>query len=173
MPRTERAALPAVGDLAHLVRENLRLLAELSTRYEVGLDPAPRTKTILSPSDAANYLRPELSALAQEQLRVLLLDVKNHLVGVHLAAQGGANQAAISLRDVFREAVRANAAAIILAHNHPSTDPTPSPEDVRLTREAGAGGALLGIEVIDHVVIGGATFVSLREAGLYSPPPVH
>jgi len=162
---------PQAAEVTHLVRENLRLLGELSARYELGLlDPEPRPKTIASPSEAAAYLQAELSALPQEQLRVILLDTRNHVLGVQLAAQGGANQATISMRDIFREAVRANAAAIIMLHNHPSGDPSPSPEDVRLTREAGKAGDLLGIDLIDHIVIGRPDFISLREAGLYKPP---
>ncbi len=158
------------GEITNFLRESLRLLGELSVRYEVGIDTAPREKTIASPRDAADYLYAELSALPQEQLRAILLDTRNHLLGVQLVAQGSANQALIDLRDLYREAVRVNAAAIILAHNHPSGDPTPSPQDVQLTVAAGKAGALLGIELIDHVVIGRPDFVSLRELGLYSPP---
>jgi DNA repair protein RadC len=113
-----------------------------------------------------------MADLAQEQLRVLLLDIKNRLVGATLVYQGGANAIVIRLADCFREAVRVGAAAIVLAHNHPSSDATPSEEDVRVTREAAQVGDLLGIEVLDHIVIGGGrsgTFVSLRERGFYRP----
>lgn len=159
-------------EIVHLVRENLRLLAELSTHYEVGdVAVTRREKTVDSPESVAAYLRVEMANLEQEQLRVVMLDVKNRLLGVTLVYQGGINQAVVSLADVFREPIRAGASAIILAHNHPSGDPTPSPEDVRLTAQAGHVGALLEIEVLDHLVIGRPDFFSLRENGLYQPPP--
>ena len=158
-------------EIVHLVRENLRLLAELSTRYEVGdVAVTRREKTLDSPESVAGYLQVEMANLEQEQLRVVMLDVRNHLLGVTLVYQGGINQAVVSLADVFREPVRAGAGAIILAHNHPSGDPTPSPEDVRLTVQAGEVGALLEIELLDHLVIGRPDYFSLRENGLFQPP---
>jgi DNA repair protein RadC len=159
-------------EIVHLVRENLRLLAELSTRYEVGdVAVTRREKTVDSPESVAAYLKVEMANLEQEQLRVVMLDVRNHLLGVALVYQGSVNQAVVSLADVFREPIRAGASAIILAHNHPSGDPAPSPEDVRVTAQAGEVGALLEIEVLDHLVIGRPDYFSLRENGLYQPPP--
>jgi DNA repair protein RadC len=157
------------------VRENLRLLAELSRRYEApGLDPpAPERddREFRAPGRVAAYLGPELEALAQEQVRALLLDTRDRLLQTVLVCQGGLNLTRVRPADCLREAVRANAAALILAHNHPSGDPTPSPEDVRFTWEIGEAGALLGIEVLDHVVVGhGGAYVSLRVRGLYTPP---
>ena len=158
-------------EIVHLVRENLRLLAELSTRYEVGdVAVTRREKTLDSPDSVAAYLKAEMANLEQEQLRVVMLDVKNRLLGVNLVYQGGLNQAVVSLADVFREPIRAGASAVILAHNHPSGDPTPSPDDVRLTAQAGEVGALLEVEVLDHLVIGRPKYCSLRLLGLYAPP---
>ena len=162
---------PDAAALLHLVRENLRLLAELVARYEVGRLEAPvDQRSVRGPADVAAYLGAELADLAQEQLRVVLLDTKNHVLGTQLVYQGGINATAIRLADCFREAVARGAAAVIFAHNHPSGDPTPSPEDIRLTREAGRAGELLGIELLDHVVIARQGHVSLRERGLYAPP---
>jgi DNA repair protein RadC len=145
---------PDAAALLHLVRENLRLLAELVARYEVGRLEAPvDQRSVRCPADVAAYLGAELADLAQEQLRVVLLDTKNHVLGTQLVYQGGINATAIRLADCFREAVARGAAAVIFAHNHPSGDPTPSPEDIRLTREAGRAAELLGIELLDHVVI--------------------
>lgn len=161
---------PEAAELLHLVRENLRLLAELVTRYEVGrIDVSADERSIRSPSDLAEYLGSELADLAQEQLRVVLLDTKNHVLGTSLVYQGGLNATVVRLADCFRDAVRIGAAAVILVHNHPSGDPTPSSEDVRLTAEAGRAGDLLGIELLDHLVIGRQGYVSLRERGLYTP----
>jgi len=153
-----------------LVRQNLHLLGTLVQRYEVAREGVrPEGKIVRNPADVAGYLGPELADLAQEQLRAMLLDTKNRVLGTSLVYQGGLNCIVVRLADCFREAVRANAAAILLVHNHPSHDPAPSSEDVRVTREAGQVGDLLGIELLDHVIIGGREFVSLRERGLYRP----
>jgi DNA repair protein RadC len=155
------------------MRENLRLMAQLAARYEVqGLEPALRGQAgvaVRSPEQVAAYLGPELRDLVQEQLRAVLLDAKLHVLGTPLIYQGGLNATAIRLADCFREAVRLGADSLILVHNHPSGDPTPSPEDVRLTADAGRAGELLGIEVLDHVVVGRPGHVSLRERGFYRP----
>jgi DNA repair protein RadC len=162
---------PDGATLLHLVRENLRLVAQFMAHYEVPGLPPPEgdadAPVIRSPADIAGYLGPELAALAQEQLRVVLLNAKNRVIGVQLVYQGGANTISVRLADCFREAVRSGAVAIILCHNHPSGDPEPSPEDVRVTAEAGRAGQLLGVDVLDHIVVAGARHVSLRERGLY------
>ncbi len=162
---------PDAAAILHLVRENLRLLAEMVSRYEVGrLEASANGRAIRKPADLAEYLGAEMADLAQEQLRVVILDTKNHILGSSLVYQGGLNATVVRLGDCFREAVRLGASALILVHNHPSGDPTPSPEDVHLTAEAAKAGELLGIEVLDHLVIGRPNFVSLREQGLYTPP---
>jgi DNA repair protein RadC len=154
----------------HLVRENLRLLAELAGRYEVsGLSPTLDRLTVRKPADVAAYLSAEMAPMAQEQLRVVLLDSRNHVMSSALVYQGGLNATVIRLGDCFRDAVASGAAAVVLVHNHPSGDPTPSPEDVRLTADASRAGDLLGVELLDHIVIGQSGHVSLRELGLYSP----
>lgn len=173
-PTTEAGQLsllpPDAAELLHLVRENLRLLAGLVARYELGhLGASAAEHVVRSPSDVAAYLGAELVDLAQEQLRVVLLDTKNRVVGTQLVYQGGINATAVRLADCYREAVARGAAAVILVHNHPSGEPTPSPEDVRLTAEAGRAGELLGIELLDHVVVARQGHVSLREHGLYTP----
>jgi DNA repair protein RadC len=158
---------PDAATLLHLIRENLRLLADLSERYEVsGLSPRFDRPTVRNPADVAAYLSAEM---ATEQLRVVLLDTRNHVIGNTLVYQGGLNATVIRLGDCFREAVAKGAAAVVLVHNHPSGDPTPSPEDVRLTGEAAQAGDLLGVELLDHIVIGQSGHVSLCELGLYYP----
>ncbi len=176
---------PDAAATLHLVRENLRLLADLTARYEVGHLDAPRhppaglpdALAFRSPRQVADYLGPEMAGLPQEQLRALLLTTKNTLLGCVLVVQGTIDGAPCRLADAFREAVRANAAAVLFVHNHPSGDPAPSPQDVSFTADAGRAGALLGVRVLDHVVIGGGPlaepvrFASLRELGLYAPEP--
>jgi DNA repair protein RadC len=160
-----------IGRVIDLVRQNLSLLAELVHRYEVTHEGgSSEGRIVRKPADVVGYLGPELADLAQEQLRVVLLDTKNRVLGATLVYQGGLNAIVVRLADCFREAVRANAAAILLVHNHPSGDPEPSNDDVRITREAGQVGELLGIDLLDHVIVGGCSrFVSLRERGFYRP----
>jgi DNA repair protein RadC len=153
--------------LLHLARENLALLTEISAHYELArLGPPAQPQSMCRPEDVAGYLGPELADLAQEQFRVLLLDVKNHLLGTALVYQGGTSSISIRLAECFREAVRVNATSVIFCHNHPSGDPTPSPEDVAVTRLAIQAGDLLGIAVLDHIIVGKGAHVSLRQRGL-------
>ena len=158
--------------LVRTLRENGRLLATLAGRYETaGLPPLTRGPSFRRPAEIAAYLGPEMVHLAQEQLRVVLLDRRNRLIDAPIVYQGGQTETSVRLAECFREAVRCAAAALVMVHCHPSGDPAPSPDDVQLTSEAGEAGVLLGIDVLDHVVIAGDGFVSLREAGLYIPPP--
>jgi DNA repair protein RadC len=121
---------------------------------------------ITSPEEAASLLLYEMGALEQEHLRVLLLDTRNRLIRIVEVYHGSLNSSLVRIGEVLREAVRSNAAAVIVAHNHPSGDPTPSPEDVALTRSIVEAGKLLDIEVLDHLVIGKGRFVSLKTRGL-------
>lgn len=165
--RSGRHARPGEAEALRLCRENLRLLHRLVLRDEVGRSaPAPDGRQLTSPEAVAEYLGPEMRDLAQEQLRVILLDSKNRVLGASFVYQGGIDAITICLRDCFREAVRANAAAVVFVHNHPSGDPTPSPDDQRVTAEACRAGELLGIELVDHIIIARGGHVSLRRAGL-------
>lgn len=126
-------------------------------------DARPQIK---SPEDAANLLMATMSAEMQEQLRVLLLDSKHYVQRMPVVYVGNVNTAIIRVAEVFRDAIKDNAVAIIVAHNHPSGDPAPSKEDVALTADLVRAGALLGINVLDHLVIGHQRYVSLKEQGL-------
>jgi DNA repair protein RadC len=119
-----------------------------------------------SPGDAANLLMVEMGYLEQEHLRVLLLDTKNRVLSSPTVYRGNVNTSVIRIAEVFREAVRQNCPAIIVAHNHPSGDPSPSPEDVNVTRQMVRAGELLDIQVLDHLIIGQGCYVSLKERGL-------
>ena len=124
---------------------------------------------IKSPTDVAQLLMLEMGHLDQEHLRTVLLDTKNRVQGIHTVYVGSLNTSLIRVGEVFKAALKNNSAALIVVHNHPSGDPTPSPEDVLVTREIVAAGLLLDIEVLDHLVIGHGRFVSLRERGLGFP----
>ncbi len=150
------------------LRSNLSLLGELAARYEVNHQPErPQERPeINTPQDIYNLLDPEMANLAQEQLRVLLLDTRNCVLGQRLIYQGNVNSSLVRPAEVFRPAVIEPAPSIIVIHNHPSGDPTPSREDVALTRELTAAGKLLGISLLDHMVIAGSRYVSLNERSL-------
>lgn len=144
--------------------------AELHACFELGRRvalAAPEEKPrISSPADAANLLS-DMARLEVEEMRTLLLDTKNRVLGRPRVYQGSVHTTVVRIGELFREAVRQNATGIILAHNHPSGDPTPSPEDAAITREIVKAGALLDIDILDHLVIGAqGKFVSLKERGL-------
>lgn len=122
--------------------------------------------TVRGPSDVANLLMLEMGLLEREELRVLVMDTKNHVRKVVTVYQGNLNTAVVRVGEVFTPALRANAASIIVVHNHPSSDPTPSPEDVRVTEMLVQAGKLLDVAVLDHIIIGRNRYVSLKERGL-------
>ena len=121
---------------------------------------------IRSPSDAAQLLMAEMSHLDQEHLRILCLDTKNKLQKMHTVYIGSVNTSAVRIGEIYKEPIRLNSTSVIIVHNHPSGDPTPSPEDVLVTRQIVEAGKLLDIETLDHLVIGQGKYVSMRERGL-------
>lgn len=121
---------------------------------------------VKSPTDVATLFMVEMMALDQEELWVASLDTKNRVVKISKVYRGSVNSAQIRICEVFKDAVRLNAAAVVVAHNHPSSDPSPSPEDILVTRQIVEAGKLLDIETLDHLILGGHQFVSLREKGL-------
>jgi len=118
---------------------------------------------IKSPADAANLVMMEMAFLDHEQMRILVLDTKNRVVENISRYQGTVNSSVLRAAEVYRPAVIRNCPAIIICHNHPSGDPTPSPEDIALTAQLVAAGQHLDIEVVDHRVISNQGFVSLTE----------
>ena len=157
--------------LLDALRSNLSLLGELAVRYEVETQPE-RTgadlPSIGTPHDVYDLLGPEMSALAQEQLRVLLVNIKNQVVGQRVIYQGNDHSSVVRPAEVLRPAVVAAVPQIIIAHNHPSADPTPSSQDIAVTKELAQAAELLGVTLLDHVVIGGPDgAVSLKDRGLF------
>jgi DNA repair protein RadC len=140
--------------------------AALEVARRLLLAPHGERLQIKSPSDATQLLMAEMSHLDQEQLRVICLNTKNRVQEIALVYQGNLNTSLIRVSEVFKPAIRLNSAAIIVVHQHPSGDPTPSPEDVLVTREIVAAGQLLDIDTLDHLVIGQGRWVSMRERGL-------
>lgn len=146
--------------LGHAKTAQVKAAVELGRRLAVA---SPEERPVIqSPEDAAGLLLYEMGALEREHLRVVALDTRNRLIRIKEVYKGSLNTSVVRIGEVFRDAVRMNAAALIVAHNHPSGDPTPSPEDVALTRTIIDAGKLLDIEVLDHLVIGRGRFVSMK-----------
>ena len=151
--------------LSHAKTCEILAALELGRRI-ASLAPEERAQ-ISCPQDAANLVAAEMALLAQEHLVVLLLNTRNQVVAKREVYIGTVNSSAVRPAEVLRPAIRENAPSIIVVHNHPSGDPTPSPEDVAITRDLIAAGKLMDIELLDHLVIGqGGRFVSMKEKGL-------
>lgn len=123
-------------------------------------------RAIHSPADAADLVMYEMAGLVQENLWVILTDTRNRVMSIEKLYQGSLNASTVRVAELFRAAIIRTAACILVVHNHPSGDPTPSPEDIALTRAVVQAGRLLDIQVLDHLVIGRGRFVSLKERGL-------
>lgn len=142
----------------------LKAAIELGRR--LNLEAPEERPSINSPGDAAGLVMYEMQALEKEHLRVILLDTRNHVIEIHEVYRGSLNASVVRVGEVFTPAVRRNAASILVVHNHPSGDPSPSPEDISITRSLLQAGKLLQIELLDHIIIGQGKYVSLKEKGL-------
>jgi len=144
--------------------------AQIVAALELGrraLAHAPSARLLIrGPEDAAGYLMPRFGSRGVEQFGIMLLDSKHRVMRTTVLSIGTLNSSAVEPREVFREAAIGGAAAIVLFHNHPSGDPTPSPEDVALTRRLVAAGSLLGIDVVDHLILGDVRYWSIKETRL-------
>ena len=165
--RLDVTELAKIRGLGEAKAARLKAALELASRL-VALSPDQRLQ-ITSPDDVVNLVGIEMAALEQEQLRTVLLDTKHRVQAIKTVYQGSVNQAQVRIAEVFRDAIRQNAVAIVVVHNHPSGDPTPSAADVALTAELAKAGDLLGVDVLDHLVIGQGRHVSLRRLGLGFP----
>jgi DNA repair protein RadC len=157
----ELERLPGVGRA-----RAARVVAALELgRRAVADRPAGRW-SIRSPRDLADGLVPELGGLEREELRVVLLNTRNSVLDIVTVYRGSIATALVRIGELFRDAVRVHAAGLVIVHNHPSGDPTPSPDDLHLTAEAVAAGRLLDVAVLDHLIIGRDAWVSLRDRGV-------
>ena len=165
-----RLAQASAAELSQLPGVGPAKAVELLAAFELGrrlvvVQPEERL-AVRAPEDIANLLMPEMAAFEQEHLRVVLLDTKHRVAAIREVYIGSLNASPIRVGELFRDAVRQNSAAIIVVHNHPSGDPTPSPDDVQVTRDTYRAGQLLDIELLDHIIIGAQRFVSLKARGL-------
>jgi DNA repair protein RadC len=143
--------------------------AQLIAAIELGrrtLTHAPSARIqVRNARDAAEYLLPQFGTRPVEQFGILLLDIKHRVVRATVLTIGGLNATAVQPREVFREAALGGAAAIVMFHNHPSGDPTPSPDDVELTRRLVAAGVVMEIDVVDHIILADVRYWSFKEMG--------
>jgi DNA repair protein RadC len=144
--------------------------AQIKAAIELGrrlvLESPEERPAVHTPADAAELVHYEMSALEQEELRVLLLDTRNRVTHIETVYRGSVNSSQVRIAEIFKAAIRRNASNIIVVHNHPSGDPTPSPDDVAITRAILQAGELLDVKLLDHLIIGSARFISLKERGL-------
>ena len=175
------ALLECFGDVTTIARAPVEELAQvdhlgkaraaaLKASMEIGrrlqIEAAGDKVQVRSPADAAALLMPEIGHLEQEHFVVLMLDTRNRVIAQETLYKGSLNASHIRVGEVFREAIRRNCAAILVAHNHPSQDCSPSPEDSALNRSLLEAGKTLDVELVDHLVVSRSRFVSLRERGL-------
>jgi DNA repair protein RadC len=157
------------SDMAETAGVGATKAAQVVAAFELGrrslaCAPAARLRLRL-PRDTAHYLLPLFGVRPVEHFGIVLLDARHRVIRTVMVASGSLNSTVVEPRDVFREAMRGRAAAIVAFHNHPSGDPTPSPEDMALTHRLAAAGRLLGIDLVDHVVLGDARYFSFKEVG--------
>ncbi len=143
-----------------------QIKAALELGYRLSLEKPEERPAVNSPADAAVLVEYEMSALEQEHLRVILLDTRNRVLEIVEIYKGSVNSSQVQVGEIFKAAIRRNAPALIVVHNHPSGDPTPSPDDVVVTRAIVQAGKLLDVDVLDHMIIGQGRWVSLKERGL-------
>lgn len=158
--------IPGVGPV-----KAIELKAALELGRRVALASADERMVIRTPRDVVDLVSAGMSHLDSEHLRIVLLSSKNHVMGIRELYRGTLNSSVVRIAELFRDAIRENCASVIVVHNHPSGDPSPSPEDIRMTADAVKAGALLDISVLDHVIIGSRTlqWVSLRNDAWVSP----
>ncbi|WP_227752118.1 RadC family protein [Viridibacillus arvi] len=143
----------------------IQLLAAIELGRRMSQQRIEDRYTIRSPQDAATYLMADMTALLQEHFVVLFLNVKNQIIHKQTIFIGSLNASIVHPREIFREAVKRSAASLVCAHNHPSGNPAPSPEDIEVTKRIQEAGYIIGIELLDHVIIGDHQFISLKEKG--------
>ncbi len=143
----------------------LQIQASIELGRRLARSKLDETVTIRSPEDVAVLLKEELRYLQKEHFVCLFLNTKNHVMARETLSIGSLNASIVHPREIFRAAIKRSSASIVCVHNHPSGDPTPSPEDVQLTSRLVEAGSIIGIEVLDHVIIGDQRFVSLKEHG--------
>ncbi len=144
------------------------ILAAIELGRRVNAARGTMLRKISSPTDAADFLMERLSFLRKEHFVTIHLDTKHQILGEEVVSIGSLNASIVHPREIFKTALKRSAASIICAHNHPSGDPTPSAEDISVTKRLVNAGMILGVDVLDHIVIGDKRYISMRERGYIS-----
>lgn len=140
-----------------------QVLAAVELGKRVMLSTHKDKTKITSPTDIVDLLMLDMTHLKKEHFKIVMLDTKNQVIGIEDISVGSLNSSIVHPREVFKEAIAKSSASIILVHNHPSGDPTPSKEDIAITRRLIEGGDILGVKVLDHIIIGNNKYISLKE----------
>lgn len=168
---------PTIKDLAEATIEELtkikglgqsrarRILAAIELGRRIYVAPAKEIKTINSPQDVHNLLI-NMTLLDREKFVVVMLNTKNHVIAVDTISVGNLNSSLVHPREVFKMAIKRSSCSLVLCHNHPSGDPTPSTQDLEITERLVEAGKLLGVPVVDHVILSSRGYVSLKERGV-------
>ena len=162
--KVTRAELTRIKGIGDRYADAVLAIVELTRREKNR--PSNERMTFHSPQDIYDEIGYSMAILDHEELWITIMDTRNRLVKIEKLYRGSLNSSQVRIGEVFNEAIRIKCASIAIVHNHPSGDPTPSPEDVALTRAVVSAGKLLDIDVLDHLVIGQGKFVSLKERGL-------
>ncbi|GFZ86158.1 UPF0758 protein [Paenibacillus marchantiophytorum] len=160
MSKDQLTQIKGIGDA-----KALQILAGIELGRRLAKSKHSERVTIRSPKDIADFMSEDLRYLQKEHFVCLFLNTKNHLLGQETLSMGSLNASIVHPREVFRAAIKRSSASIVCVHNHPSGDPTPSPEDIQITHRLIEAGTIIGIEVLDHVIIGDQRFISLKEQG--------
>ena len=167
-----------ISGLVHMVPQDLAdikgvgltkaatILAAVELGRRLSVQAAESIDTIGSPEDAAHYAMPRYRHELQEHFALMTLDMKNHITGFFDLTTGTLSASLVHPREVYRKAIQQSAASIIVFHNHPSGDPSPSREDIAVTERLAKSGKVLGIELLDHIILGKENFLSMKEEGM-------
>ena len=156
--------LCSINGIGEAKAAQIKAAIELGKRlaaFELGVD-----KPVKCPQDVAGLLMEEMRYLKKEHMKLVLLNIKCNLISVEEISIGSLNASIVHPREIFKPAIRKSSASIIMVHNHPSGDPSPSSEDVSITARIAEAGKLIGIELVDHIIIGDGKYISMKEKGL-------
>jgi DNA repair protein RadC len=160
----------SIAGLSEIKGVGLAKAAQIKACFELGkrqdLEPELKNYDIKNPQSVVKAIRASIKDKAKEHFKLILLDTRNKIIGISTISIGTLNASLVHPREIFKEAIIHNSASVVLAHNHPSGDPEPSDEDLTITKRLVDSGKILGIEVIDHIIIGKTNFSSFKERGL-------
>lgn len=157
--------ITSIKGIKNIKASQILAVGELVKRINV-LSLIKIEKVISSPTDIASLIMKEMSFLKQEVLKLIMLDTKNNIIGIKDVFKGSLNTSIVHPREIFKEAIKKSSSSIIICHNHPSGDPTPSKEDINITIRLKECSKIIGIDLLDHLIVGKNQYVSLKEKGI-------